>query len=251
VAAQLVPAVGADVAEQTVRGVPWVAFYAANWARAFGTQIGLFGHTWSLAIEEQFYIVWPVTLAVVLGSGQRLWRGISTCLVVAGVIAVNRAVAWLGGAGVDRVSNGTDTQADALLIGCALALALHAGIRVRPPAALTWLAAMFLAWVVATQNVFSLFLYLGGLTAVALSAAVVIVALLDAPGLLGLRPFVALGRISYGVYLWQFPVVFLVPLGWPLPIRVIAVVGITLSVASASWWLIERRFLRLKRPRAG
>jgi peptidoglycan/LPS O-acetylase OafA/YrhL len=250
VAAHVAPTIGADIADQTTRGLPWVAFYAANWARAFGTQIGLFGHTWSLAIEEQFYLAWPITLAALLGRGRHLRRALAVCLSLAALVAIYRAIAWLDGVGVDRASNGTDMRADSLLVGCALALALHAGFRLRAPAGLTLLATGFLAWVVATQSAFSTFVYVGGLTAVAVAAAIVILALLQAPRALSAPPLVALGRISYGVYLWHFPVVFLVPLGWPLAVRVVVVVTITVSAAAASWWLVERRFLMLKPPRA-
>jgi peptidoglycan/LPS O-acetylase OafA/YrhL len=248
VASQISSAIGADVAEQTIRGLPWVVFYAGNWARAFGIELGLFGHTWSLAIEEQFYLAWPVTLALLVGRGLHLRRALVICVALAAVVGVHRANEWLGGAGIGRVSNGTDMRADALLVGCALALGLHAGIRLRAPTPLTWSAVGFLAWVVVTQSAFAPFIYEGGLTATAVAAAIVILALLQAPRALSARPLVALGRISYGVYLWHFPVVFLVPLNWRLEIRVVVVFTITLGTAAASWWLVERRFLKLKRP---
>ena len=179
----------------------------------------------------------------------RVRRALVFCLVVAALVAVHRAIAWNAGEGVDRVSNGTDMRADALLIGCALALARHQGFKPRMPIIVTLLAVAFVAWMVATQSAFTSFVYVGGLTAVAVAAAVLILAVLQAPKALSARPLVALGRISYGVYLWHFPMVFLVPLRWRLEVRVAVVVALTIAVAAASWWLIERRFLRLKPPR--
>jgi peptidoglycan/LPS O-acetylase OafA/YrhL len=246
IAAQLAPTIDSTVRDQTVHGVLWVVLYVANWARAFGVQVGLFGHTWSLAIEEQFYLVWPVTLMALVGRRLSFRRAIAICLVGVVVVAVHRAVAWSSGEGVDRVANGTDMRADALLIGCVLALGLHAELKLRPPRILAALAAGFIAWFVATQSNLSGFTYVGGITIVSAAAAVIIMASLGNPGVLALRPLVWLGRISYGVYLWHFPIVFLVPTPWATPVRVAVVVSLTLACASASWWLVERRFLRLK-----
>jgi peptidoglycan/LPS O-acetylase OafA/YrhL len=166
---------------------------------------------------------------------------------VAFLIAAHRALDWSAGAGIDRVANGTDMRADALLIGCAIAAGLHRGLWLRPPPAVVAVALAFIGFVVVTQGAFSGFLYLGGLTLVALAAGVLILALLESPRPLSYRPFVAVGKISYGIYLWHFPIVFLVPFSWPLLLRVPVVTGLTLIIAALSWWLVEERFLRLKR----
>ena len=246
-AAHVIPTIDRETANQTTNAVPWIVLYVANWARATGTQLGLFGHTWSLAIEEQFYLLWPAALVALISS--RLGRTGAALLALAGagVVAVHRGIDWYGGAGIDRVSNGTDMRADALLIGCALALAMHAGWNPRPNWMVVASATGFLAFVVWTQNGLSPFLYLGGLTGVSLCSAVLLVALSKTPGPFSSRPLVALGRISYGLYLWHFPIVFLTPLGWPLMVRVAVVVGATLAAASVSWLLVERRFLHLRR----
>jgi peptidoglycan/LPS O-acetylase OafA/YrhL len=246
IAAHLSSGVDEPTADLTTGGIPWVVFYVANWARATGTQLGLFGHTWSLAIEEQFYMLWPATLFLLVRKRADYQRAFVVSLVVAAIVAAHRALEWIQGAGVDRVANGTDMRADALLIGCATALAVHAGFRPRVPMALVFGLFAVLAWIVVTQGNLSPFLYLGGLTLVALCTAAIILVLLERPLGLNTKVCVWLGRISYGVYLWHFPIVFLVPLPWPLLIRVAVVTTLTIGAAITSWFLVERRFLSLK-----
>src|SRR5205085_2493235 len=97
--------------------------YATHWSRAFefGTSKYL-GHTWSLGIEETFYVLWPPIVCVVLWMrGGRLLPGIAIGFFCA-------AAAWkiwftLKGAGYMHVTNGFDTRCDSVLIGCALAFA--------------------------------------------------------------------------------------------------------------------------------
>jgi len=107
---------------QAWREIAIVAFYAGNWTRALGTGLPQYlGHTWSLAIEEQFYIRWPALLLAILALNPTIISSLR--LILALVIAVTcwRIFLALYGASADRLYNGTDTRADALLIGAALA----------------------------------------------------------------------------------------------------------------------------------
>lgn len=105
----------------TQAGVFYALGYVANWARAYHVQLGLAEATWSLSIEEQFYIVFPLLLLAGLArlSKRTLFR---CALVSIGVVTVARIALVMSGADYARVYNGSDTRADSLLIGCAVAL---------------------------------------------------------------------------------------------------------------------------------
>jgi peptidoglycan/LPS O-acetylase OafA/YrhL len=233
----------------------------ANWRFVLGDQsyAALFSapspvqHFWSLAIEEQFYVVFPLLLV-----GMTLWtrRSRRSLTILVASLAVGSAVlaALLFSPGHDpsRVYYGTDTRAVELLVGALLAIALTGRRRLEGPkvqiavaiGGVLALVALIAAWVVVAQS--DDFLYRGGLPLHAVLVALVIAAVL-VPGpvrrVLALKPLAALGLISYGVYLYHWPI-FL----WLSPERTgldgAALFGeriaLTLAIAVGSYFWIEQ-----------
>jgi len=246
----------------------WTALYGLNWYfvvehNPLLTLLHL-GHAWSLSIEEQFYLVWPLLLLGLLRLRLAARALVTAALVGAGVSAVVMvAVAPHGLAGEFHALYGTDARAQGLLLGAALGLAAVHGMlpaRAGPRAALAvagWAAAgllvLLFAGVVGSRS--GSFLDDGGYTLVALAAAALLAYLVVEPHaplarVLAVRPVRDVGRISYGLYLWHLPV-FLVLDGertglsfWPLLALRFAV---TFAAAFVSYVVVERPALLLKR----
>lgn len=220
--------------------------YLMNFNRAFdwGPE-GLLPHTWSLAMEEQFYLVWPLLLML---APKRFRLSLTTAL-IAGV-CLWRIYLLHGGATVDRVYNGFDTHSDGLLIGCALGLLFS-----RLPEAVFQTATKW-AWApfVVLLLVFA-FTWTGtrmgqafGNPLVELLAAWLIISLQRPSGLqrmLSSRPFTYLGRRSYGIYLWHIPIILLAPT-LPLPTLTVFVLVATVALSALSYRFVEDPFLRWK-----
>ncbi len=263
--------------------------YAGNW-HEISTGASYFAatgptsplkHTWSLAIEEQFYLFWPVLLVGVfwLVRQVRRRRGQSArsleillAVTVIGTVAsaVDMALLYKGGSGLDRVYYGTDTRAGSLLAGAALALTLailqQRSERTADPRPdrdqrrLLGLAAMAgLLGIVAAMhfaNSSSVWLYPYGLLAVDAGVGLLIVAVVLFPGatvgrILSARPIRAIGQISYGIYLWHFPLFLWLDAAttglngpWLLLFRI----GVTLAVSVVSFALIEQPIRKRRIP---
>lgn len=252
----------------------WSLLYANNWNlivahqsyfAQFSTPSPL-QHTWSLAIEEQFYLVWPLVLLLLLRVCRRGWRLAGVAVTVSLGLLSTLLMAALFHAGTDpsRAYFGTDTRLFDLMAGATLALL--AASRPQPGAsarrrlhAIAPVAAAVLAvfWVSAgtAGGLPKNFMFEGGFLLCAVLAAVVVAdARLVEPGrfsrALAWPPLHFIGTISYGIYLWHWPVIVYVTTartGLPTVSLDLVRVGLTLALSSASYYLVERP-IRLARP---
>lgn len=224
-------------------------------------------HTWSLGVEEQFYLAWPLLLLVLLRHATaRAVLGLVAVLCVLPVLW--RTVLWDPSA-AHRIYNGPDTRADQLLIGALLALVL-ARLRADDPrldllrrwaGRLCWPALALLgliAWQIPITEVsgWNPVWYTVGFLAAALLTACVVAALALCrqswpTRLLSLSVPVWIGRnLSYGMYLWHYPVIRLLSnLGVHGDQLLPAGLAATLAAALASYALVERPLLRRHRVR--
>jgi peptidoglycan/LPS O-acetylase OafA/YrhL len=213
-------------------------------------------HAWSLSIEEQFYLAWPILVIAILAVTKRR-TGRAALLVLAAAAASALAMALLFEPGlVTRAYYGTDSRVQQPLIGAALAfMVMRAkGRSGEEPRPWVWpaIAGAALGLLIVASRILTgetTAYYFGGSTVVALLAAVLVLALERSPEgwmsrALGWSPLKQLGRISYGFYLWHWPVILwmAVPDGfgfWERRVVNLAQFGLTLAVSIASFILIE------------
>jgi peptidoglycan/LPS O-acetylase OafA/YrhL len=140
------------------------------------------------------------------------------------------------------------------------ALLAHIWVRGREPTRYltqaAWVAAAFLLFCMPFTNNTGPFLYRGGFVVIDICCAIVILAIVDGRWggrhLFEFKPFVMLGLISYGVYLWHLPILFAIRYygpHWNDVLKVVVALSATLGVSIASWFLVERPFMRMKSRR--
>lgn len=243
----------------------WHAIYAhQSYFAQFSTPSPL-QHTWSLAIEEQFYLVWPLVLLLVLRVTRRSWRRWGLIVAIAGTLISAGLMALLFHPGTDptRVYYGTDTRMFDLMAGAIVAFLAAArpqpsqgarrALHVAGPAAAALLAVF---WITAgtAAGLPRNWMFDGGfLLCAGLAAVVVADARLVERGVfsrvLSVPPLHYLGTISYGIYLWHWPI-FVYMTGARTGLSGgtldVAQVGATLVVATASYYLVERPIRQMK-----
>ena len=243
-------------------------FYVANWQQIVAghgyfaqfLSVNPLQQTWSLAIEEQYYLVWPlVILAVTAGSRRRRPRSPDRLLLGITVVLGVASAMWMGVAahllGPNRAYLGTDTRAWELLLGGAAAMVWPPGSTTTRPrlwSTLTVVGVIGVAVGAAKAGGPPWWIWNGGLVAIAVGGVLVIVGGLRAPDgvagrVLALGPLRWVGLISYSLYLWHWPVIVLMTptttgwSGWPL---LLARLGSMVALSCASYYLIERPLRR-------
>ncbi len=245
-------------------------FYVANWHFILVNQnyFVLTGlptpllHTWSLAIEEQFYLVWPFIVLAVMRTARTPKRLMIVSTVMAIASAVEMALLYRSPVDTTRVYFGTDTHSSGLLLGAALASGIvwwrgrDRSEHFRPLGSRStylWLGAGIVGFVASAIMWWKMlgtesFPYRGGIFLASLAVFLVIGSVVLVPSgilyrLLSFRPLRYIGKISYGMYLWHWPLIIMLNhsrtglLGWNLvAVRLAA----TILVATVSFYAIER-----------
>jgi peptidoglycan/LPS O-acetylase OafA/YrhL len=250
-----------DALPRLKEDIPAAFIYSTNWVyivrevpyfEAFGRP-PLLQQLWSLAVEEQFYILWPLILLFLLRTSKNnRYKLLSAILIMTVLSAAWMAVLYSPDLDPLRVYYGTDTRAAGFLVGAMLALMWSPRQVLRETRSLTpgalGLAGLFALVILYNKlNEFQPFLYRGGILLTALASALLIVGA-STPGtflskLLEAGPLRWIGSRSYSIYLWHWPVFMLTRPGFdlalPTPWIRIGQVIITFVLAELSYRWIE------------
>jgi peptidoglycan/LPS O-acetylase OafA/YrhL len=265
VVALVVPILAPDQNESLRGDLTAALTYVSNWWLIFQDKpyfeaIGrppVLQHLWSLAVEEQFYLLWPLVLTFGLRNPfRRPRRLVKWILLAVAASAVAMGLMYSPEADASRVYYGTDTRLGTILLGAALAFLWSPGHRTASP---RWVGSFtrdvaclgslaVIGYLMVTWNEFVPQLYRGGFTGVAL-LTLVVVAVASHPGaltkgLLGNLPMRWLGQRSYSIYLWHWPVFMLTRPDLDVSLNGLPLfalrLGITMCLAIASYGLVEK-----------
>ncbi|CAM4189389.1 acyltransferase [Kibdelosporangium persicum] len=249
-----------DVVRTTLTDGPWVQLNLLNWhllaeSAGYWDRFGsarVFEHLWSIAVEEQFYLVWPVLVLIIARCGWRADRWVVVAAVVASAGSLALMITLVSSADPSRVYTGTDTRAFSLLLGAMVAtrqarvlLARVTG-RVAGAVLASLAVGIGVLWWFA-DGVNSLWLFTGGLFAHSLAAALLIGLCVRAPdtavaNVLAWQPLRWLGLISYSLYLWHWPVSVLLSELWTglgAWAQTFVVCAVSIGLATLSKYLVE------------
>jgi peptidoglycan/LPS O-acetylase OafA/YrhL len=233
----------------------YLIFHEVSYFESFGPPSPL-GHLWSLAIEGQFYLIWPVLLSLGLKFTKNrktiiLW---TTALILFSALAM--ALIYAPGTDPSRVYYGTDTRAFALLMGSLAAMIWSRNhmtweLSVTRRYALDSLGVVSLAliiWSVINTNQYQTYLYQWGLFFFSIVATILVVVLAHPASSLGkifsFAPLRLVGEWSYGIYLWHYPVIVLTSsltdTQGPTLMGSLWQIAVTVLLAALSFYFIEK-----------
>lgn len=248
-------------------------FYFGNWLRALEIPHEKYlGHTWSLSIEEQYYLLWPAIFAVGLAwssrrVGDRRQLRLAFWALSLGAVAL-ASMAWrswlaVHGASWERLYNGTDMRLDSLALGALLAIVYDSAV---VQSACAWLARPWRVWAMMLVlvggafrvNVFDWQLYAWQQPLFVLLSLLLIMSFLKTPTGWGLRVLfqnpvsLYLGAICYGLYLWHYPLIWICYAVFDLGIWTTFWIcaPASLALASLSYFWLELPALKGKRGSA-
>jgi peptidoglycan/LPS O-acetylase OafA/YrhL len=248
-----VPTYGAEMGLDTLVRLSYLANFFVAFAPHglavghvhFGLGVG-FDHLWSLAQEEQFYLLWPLCLLALLRRGTGPKRLLLMLALAIGAVNFDRVLVLFSGGSWHRVWYSPDTHGDAILSGCAAAMVFSYRL-FRVPRSIGLLSAVAAASTVTWYDAGNSVELSVALPLFAAASALFLLALLDGsllrplPGFYRFWPLRMTGKVSYGLYLWHYPMIVFFGLAG-LPCAILATL--------LSYRYIETPLRRKRRPRS-
>lgn len=239
----------------------YILTYSSNWARAlYDYDLGSMSHTWSLSIEEQFYLVWPCVIILVSKYIKQI--ELKFLFFIALTILITSYRYFVSGIySPERIYFGTDTHIDGLLLGSSLVYFLGLILDSKNLSKIKYVINILVPGCFIIILIFpfiftwrDLWMQRFGYSVIFLSSSVILMHLVLSEGsfvsrVLSFRLISGIGKISYGLYLWHFPLYFLIDfinISTSLYMLILIKLVLAIVIASLSYHLLERNFLKLK-----
>jgi len=216
------------------------------------------GHLWSLGIEEQFYLIWPLTIWLLAKLKIPSKMMIPLILFASLVVMAHRTSLWNEGTSWIILYVRTDTRLDSLLIGAMFAYVYrHFQVPskiLNSVATLSFIGLIYIKYVLDKSP----FIFEMGWTIIALLAGFIVLSVVEGvffvQKVFTWRPLTMIGKVSYGLYLWHMPIFLLLGrhvTSGPKPLRILIGIVIASVVTFLSWRFVEKPFLNIKNRRYG